>query len=74
MNDDYATPDQHRWADIAKQLREQLADRIPEIVAMTPAECGQFVDAVTSARWLEVNAALHDKQIEDSLKKLYCDP
>jgi len=72
MHDDdqpMASTDQDSWVQLAMQMRDELAKRIPEIGGMEPGEIGQFIDAIRDTYWLHLTAATWDKKLELELAR-----
>lgn len=64
---------QKAWVEMAANIRVRIAGRIEEVAVMTPDDLSTFVEAAQAAYWLELNAHVFDKKVQDEQLKLYCD-
>jgi hypothetical protein len=62
--------DQRELLRLARLVRSELFQRIQDVGCMTPAEMGEFLDALDKLQDLHVWASLHDDRIASNRERL----
>jgi hypothetical protein len=62
MTDDTpaTSADRDAWLELARAMRAAVADRVPQMAEMAPAELVQFVDAARAVMQLDADARTFD--------------
>ena len=58
-----ASADQRELLRLARVVRSELQKRVEDLGCMTPAEMGEFLDALDKLQDLHVWASLHDDRV-----------